>query len=85
MNLHAYAYFDWTPNSWRNYDPNDVGPTTGVMDPWRVNSFHEGGCHVAFCDGSVHFISDTVASHIFAAIATINRGEIFEMDRLSGD
>ena len=74
MNLHAYVYFDWTPNSWRNFNY--------YMHPWRVNSFHPGGAHVAFCDGSVHFVSDTVASSVFKALATIDGGEIFTMDEL---
>jgi len=83
MNLHAYAYFDWPPNSWRNYNPSDVGPTTGVMDPWRVNSFHAGGCHVAFCDASVHFVSDDVDLRIFKAAATINGGEVYNKSQLA--
>jgi len=80
--LHVYVYFDWPPNSWRNFDPNDPGPTVG-MDPWRVNSFHAGGCHVAFCDGSVHFVTDWVDDRVFRACATINGGEIYDKEELA--
>ncbi len=69
MNLHTYAYFEYTPNSDRDR-------------PWRCNSFHEGGANVAFCDGSVHFVSDTVAAHIFAAIASVDGEETFNIDEL---
>jgi prepilin-type N-terminal cleavage/methylation domain-containing protein/prepilin-type processing-associated H-X9-DG protein len=58
MNLHTYVYFEHTPNSNRDW-------------PWRVNSFHPGGAQVAFADGSVHFIGDTVALHVFMALGSI--------------
>lgn len=75
MNLHAYVYFDWTPNSWRNF--------SGYMHPWRANSFHAGGVNVGFCDGSVHFVSDTVDRFAFMAISTIDGGEIIAPDTLA--
>jgi prepilin-type processing-associated H-X9-DG protein len=69
MNLHTYAYFEYTPNSSHNR-------------PWRCNSFHAGGAYVAFCDGSVHFVSDAVAAHVFAAIGTIAGGEVYDKTEL---
>jgi len=69
MICHMYVYFDWTPNSYRNF-------SGGYMHPWRINSFHAGGAHVALCDGSVHFISELVDHDAFKALATINGGEI---------
>jgi prepilin-type processing-associated H-X9-DG protein len=62
MNLHAVVYFDWTPNSNRR-------------NPWKANSFHLGGVTVAFADGGVRFIGDTVSPAVFSAISTIAKGE----------
>jgi prepilin-type processing-associated H-X9-DG protein len=69
MNLHAVAYFDHTPNS-------------DTTVPWRANSFHAGGVHVAFCDASVRFISDSVDYHAFRAMATIAGEEIIDLDEV---
>jgi prepilin-type N-terminal cleavage/methylation domain-containing protein len=69
MNLHAYVYLDWTPNSNRT-------------NPWKANSFHVGGVQMAFADGSIHFVSDSVPLAIFRAIATragrevVNQGDL---------
>jgi prepilin-type N-terminal cleavage/methylation domain-containing protein/prepilin-type processing-associated H-X9-DG protein len=70
MNFHAVAYFDHTPNS-------------DLSVPWRANSFHAGGSHVAYCDGSVHFISDAVDYGLFRALATIAGGEVFNREEIS--
>jgi prepilin-type N-terminal cleavage/methylation domain-containing protein/prepilin-type processing-associated H-X9-DG protein len=77
MNLHAVVYTQYTPNS-------DQGK------PWRVNSFHEGGAHVAFVDGSVHFVTDVVAHDVFAGMTTtgkatdktISSKETYNLDEL---
>lgn len=82
MNLHTYAYFCWPPNSWRNFDTSSPGIKT-IMHPWRVNSFHAGGAHVAFCDGSVHFVSDFVDMNVFKASATIAGGEVYDKAALA--
>ncbi len=63
MNLHAVVYFGYTPNSNR-------------ASPWRANSFHPGGVHVAFADGSVRFVHDTVSLAVWQAIATRAGGEV---------
>jgi prepilin-type processing-associated H-X9-DG protein len=33
-------------------------------------SLHPGGCHFAFCDGSVQFVYDTTDPRVFNALAT---------------
>jgi prepilin-type N-terminal cleavage/methylation domain-containing protein/prepilin-type processing-associated H-X9-DG protein len=38
-------------------------PSDGVADYASPRSRHPGGVHAVFCDGSVHFISDSVNSH----------------------
>ena len=63
MNLHTSVYFGsgslvYTPNS-------------NHMSPWRANSFHPGGVHLALADGSVHFIPDAVNAAAWLALATI--------------
>jgi len=62
MNLHAVVYFGYTPNSNRS-------------SPWRANSFHPGGVQIAFADGTVHFVQDTIDLATWRAIATIRGGE----------
>ncbi|NLE38729.1 MAG: DUF1559 domain-containing protein [Pirellulaceae bacterium] len=76
MICHMYAYFDWTPNSFRNF-------SGGYMHPWRINSFHSGGAHVALCDGSVHFVSEFVDRDVFKALGTINGGETYASQALT--
>jgi prepilin-type N-terminal cleavage/methylation domain-containing protein/prepilin-type processing-associated H-X9-DG protein len=65
MNLHSSVYFGYTPNSNR-------------QSPWRANSFHRGGVHMVFADGSVHFISDIIDRANFQALATIAGGEVID-------
>lgn len=69
MNLHMAVYFDWTPNSTQ-------------INPWKANSFHPGGLHVSFADGSAHFITDSIQLEVFQAISTIAGEEIFDMEQV---
>ena len=39
-------------------------------------SFHPGGLHFAFADGSAHFVSDAIALNTYRALATIQGGEV---------
>jgi len=41
-----------------------------------VYSFHPGGVNVAFGDGSVHFLKESLASPVFYALITKQRGEV---------
>ena len=43
-----------------------------------ARSFHSGGVNVAFCDGSIHFISDSINLDIWRALSTIRGGEVID-------
>ena len=43
-----------------------------------IRSKHPGGAQGLFCDGSVHFLVETLDLQVLAAICTRERGEIFD-------
>ncbi|HEY3967382.1 MAG TPA: DUF1559 domain-containing protein [Planctomycetaceae bacterium] len=47
-----------------------------VFDPDTYYSFHAGGCHFLFGDGSVRFISSFVNGNTYQYLATIAGGEV---------
>jgi prepilin-type processing-associated H-X9-DG protein len=61
----------WTacgPSSVRGMDP----PTRPYLGPGRsFGGYHRDGVNVAFADGSLHFLRDTIAPAVFQALATI--------------
>jgi len=48
----------------------------GTITMMSASSLHPGGVNVAFMDGSVHFVKDSVAPQAWYGIATPNRGEV---------
>jgi prepilin-type N-terminal cleavage/methylation domain-containing protein/prepilin-type processing-associated H-X9-DG protein len=87
VNRRSWAWAD--PDNAFNVDMlvnNNPTPLGGPPDcPWsKVNcganeetfSFHPGGAHVTFCDGSVHFLSAAIDAETFAAMMSKNGGEV---------
>jgi prepilin-type N-terminal cleavage/methylation domain-containing protein/prepilin-type processing-associated H-X9-DG protein len=74
-----------TPNRKSCFYDNGAGADLGR--PWSAitnvissSSRHPGGSNVAFCDGSVKFIKSSVNPLAWAAIGTINGGEVVSSD-----
>lgn len=51
------------------------GQNTAGCGVGGFGSNHPGGCHFAFCDGSVHFMSQTISSDTLLGLASRNGGE----------
>lgn len=61
----------------------DDVPNTGVGNGGNyqgantpINSAHVGGAHIALCDGSVRFISDSLGLDVLARLATRDDGQV---------
>jgi prepilin-type N-terminal cleavage/methylation domain-containing protein/prepilin-type processing-associated H-X9-DG protein len=50
------------------------------MNKDELYSFHKGGVNVVFCDGSVHFIRETMKLEILIALITRSIGEVIPAD-----
>jgi prepilin-type N-terminal cleavage/methylation domain-containing protein/prepilin-type processing-associated H-X9-DG protein len=77
----CYNHYD-TPNRLTCLNPTDQttngwGGQAGISPP---SSNHPGGVNVAFTDGSVHFLKDSVAPQTWWAIGTRNGGETVSSD-----
>lgn len=67
---------DWTINGiWTNNGaaaPDSQGRTYA----WVFNSYHPGGANFVFCDGSTHFISETIDYGTLLRLAYIADGQV---------
>ena len=51
------------------------GQNTAGSSVGGFGSNHPGGCHFALCDGSVHFVSETISSDNLLGLASRNVGD----------
>jgi prepilin-type N-terminal cleavage/methylation domain-containing protein len=56
-------------------DENNGGPTYAAV---TARSYHPGGVNALCCDGSVHFIKNTINWMTWRALGTIGSGEIID-------
>jgi prepilin-type N-terminal cleavage/methylation domain-containing protein/prepilin-type processing-associated H-X9-DG protein len=77
----AYNHF-MPPNSTAcdNLNDGNTGGYASLQDAFPPSSNHPGGINVAFADGSVKFIKDTIAIPTWWAIGTRNQGEVVSAD-----
>jgi prepilin-type N-terminal cleavage/methylation domain-containing protein/prepilin-type processing-associated H-X9-DG protein len=61
-----------TPNSTTFWDCHDSGFSRGHH---AARSYHTGGVNVAFADGSIRFVHDSIALSTWIALGTKNGGE----------
>jgi prepilin-type N-terminal cleavage/methylation domain-containing protein/prepilin-type processing-associated H-X9-DG protein len=59
------------------FRPQRVPGDTGELDAAHFWSFHTNGANFVYADGSVHFLSYSLAPATFAAMCTRNGGEVF--------
>jgi prepilin-type N-terminal cleavage/methylation domain-containing protein/prepilin-type processing-associated H-X9-DG protein len=68
-----------------NYFPPTPDPATGkdVRYTWwelrGFRSYHPSGAHFCFADGSVHFLTETIAQDIYHGLSTRNGGEVVQV------
>jgi len=60
-----------------NGDGPDNGGVNGIV---TATSNHSGGVNVAFADGSVKFIKDSINVQTWWALGTRNQGEVISSD-----
>ncbi len=82
----GYNHFG-TPNDVSCHNPSDLSsatcPSVTYVQPMGSappSSNHPGGVNVAFSDGSVHFIKNTVAPQSWWALGTRSGGEVISAD-----
>jgi prepilin-type N-terminal cleavage/methylation domain-containing protein/prepilin-type processing-associated H-X9-DG protein len=82
------ATIDWSGvTSGGSSDPPDTynNPVLGASSGWHLDtvngfrSIHPGGANFCFADGSVHFLTTSIAQSIYEAISTHQGGEIVSL------
>jgi prepilin-type N-terminal cleavage/methylation domain-containing protein/prepilin-type processing-associated H-X9-DG protein len=73
----GYSHLN-TPNKKACWFSSDTGVYPSDRSLVGASSYHSGGVNVAFCDGSVHFIKDSVSFQTWGSIATHAGGEVID-------
>jgi prepilin-type processing-associated H-X9-DG protein len=80
-NFNSYDHWN-TPNKWSCVSANSSDASVGgPMDMITATSNHPGGVNASFCDGSVHFIKDSISVQTWWALGTRNMGEVIGSDQ----
>jgi prepilin-type N-terminal cleavage/methylation domain-containing protein/prepilin-type processing-associated H-X9-DG protein len=83
LNFNAYNHW-MPPNKWSCIAANTAEGNANSVGAWSdavtATSNHPGGVNVGFCDGSVHFIKETINAQIWWALGTRNMGEVISSD-----
>lgn len=69
---HASLAFSIGPNS----TPNSKISQYGNYNASNARSYHVGGCHVSFCDGSIKFMSENINGATWQALGTPQGREV---------
>jgi prepilin-type N-terminal cleavage/methylation domain-containing protein/prepilin-type processing-associated H-X9-DG protein len=84
LNFNSYDHWN-TPNKWSCLAANSPGSIQNspgsITDAITATSNHPGGVNVAFCDGSVRFIKDSISVQTWWALGTRNGGEVISSDQ----
>jgi prepilin-type N-terminal cleavage/methylation domain-containing protein/prepilin-type processing-associated H-X9-DG protein len=54
-------------------------PHAKLQYAWGFGSWHTNGANFVFCDGSVHFLPDSMSFPVFQALCSINGGEVVSL------
>ncbi len=66
------------PNCLYSFGGGDTDDDYGSVG---LSSYHPGGANVAFCDGSVHFLKNTVNQLTLWQLGSRNQGEVISSDQ----
>jgi prepilin-type N-terminal cleavage/methylation domain-containing protein/prepilin-type processing-associated H-X9-DG protein len=81
LQYNAYSHVN-TPNGFSCLAANNIDGSGGgyFTNAITASSNHPGGVNVCFCDGSVHFIKNSVAPNVWWALGSRNLGEVVSSD-----